>query len=54
MVSLHMHPYPPMRLAGFLSEAHPPGANTRSASLFVTPLVCLLMLLREWQGSSQQ
>jgi hypothetical protein len=39
MASLHIHPYPPMRLAGFLSEAHTPGANTRSTSLYVTPLV---------------
>jgi hypothetical protein len=29
MASLHMHPYPPMRLAGFLSEAHTSGSKPK-------------------------
>jgi hypothetical protein len=50
--SLHMHPYPPMRLPDFLSEAHTSGET--QTRLCMSPAWCLLMLLAARQGTSQQ
>jgi hypothetical protein len=55
MVSLHIDPCPPMRASRVFSVRRTPQGETqtRSTSLYITPLV-LLMLLRVRQGTSQQ